>query len=103
MSLRHWRRWFVGKGGPTYLAIDPARFIRDSVRAEPVAAQPFDRAQGEPDSWLIRAGSVNRSVVGWESVSPIHPGFAKMLCKPCNQSGVVVDALLAHGLRSLLE
>jgi hypothetical protein len=40
-------------------AIDPARFIRDSLRAELVEAQPFDGAQGERDSWLIRAGSID--------------------------------------------
>lgn len=31
-------------------SIDPARFIRDSVHAEFVEAQPFDWAQGERDS-----------------------------------------------------
>jgi predicted nucleotidyltransferase len=40
------------------LMIEPVRFIRDSVLAEPVEAQPFDGAQAERDSWLIRADSI---------------------------------------------
>ena len=36
---------FIGNSTLLYLDynIDPARFIRESVRAEPVEAQPFDK------------------------------------------------------------
>ena len=51
----------------TYTTNDPAKFIRESARAEPAEAQPFDGAQGERDSWLIRAGSMGGLLRGLPS------------------------------------